>query len=123
MKLVIDKLGLVTHAELDVRPLTVFFGPNNTNKTWVAYCLYGLARYLIIGSAPPGKYLLPALSIEPSAAEAAIDAAIQRATSRVPGDSDTVRFSVSRKDLIKDVRGAVAFRFSRDRIYDLLRLD
>jgi hypothetical protein len=123
MKLVIDKLGLVTHAEIDVRPLTVFFGPNNTNKTWVAYCLYGLARHLMVGSPPPGNYLLPVLSIEPSEAEAAIDAAVQRAISRIPKDSDTVRFSVSRKDLIKDVRGAVAFRFSPDRIYDLLRLD
>ncbi len=46
MKLKIEKLGRIQHAELDVRPLTVLIGPNNTNKTWTAYVLYGLLQSL-----------------------------------------------------------------------------
>ena len=44
MDLILDKLGRIEHAEIEIRPLTVFVGENNTNKTWAAYCLYGLAR-------------------------------------------------------------------------------
>lgn len=44
MKLKIEKLGRIQKAELDVRPLTVLIGPNNTNKTWTAYALYGLVQ-------------------------------------------------------------------------------
>ena len=43
MKLIVNKLGRIDHAEIDVRNLTVFVGPNGTNKTWTAYALYGLA--------------------------------------------------------------------------------
>lgn len=46
MRLGIRNLGRIAHAELDIRPLTIFVGPNNTNKTWAAYCLYGLAQRL-----------------------------------------------------------------------------
>ncbi len=44
MKLVVSKLGGIAQAELDIRPLTVFVGPNNTNKTWTAYSLYALLQ-------------------------------------------------------------------------------
>ncbi|WP_309896169.1 AAA family ATPase [Archangium sp.] len=46
MKLKIEKLGRIRSAEIDVRPLTVLIGPNNTNKTWTAYALYGLLQFL-----------------------------------------------------------------------------
>lgn len=45
MKLKIEKLGRIRSAEIDVRPLTVLIGPNNTNKTWTAYVLYGLLQF------------------------------------------------------------------------------
>ena len=51
MDLILDKLGRIEHAEIEIRPLTVFVGENNTNKTWAAYCLYGLARHLTFGVA------------------------------------------------------------------------
>ena len=44
MKLKIEKLGRIRSADIDVRPLTVLIGPNNTNKTWTAYALYGLLQ-------------------------------------------------------------------------------
>ncbi|WP_073562252.1 AAA family ATPase [Archangium sp. Cb G35] len=46
MKLKIEKLGRIQRAEIDVRPLTVLIGPNNTNKTWTAYAMYGLLQFL-----------------------------------------------------------------------------
>jgi len=45
-KLRVQNLGRIKDAELSIRPLTVFVGPNNTNKTWTAYALYGLAQRL-----------------------------------------------------------------------------
>ena len=43
MKLTLHNLGRIKFGEIDIRPLTVLVGPNNTNKTWCAYTLYGLA--------------------------------------------------------------------------------
>lgn len=51
MKVQILNLGLIKCAEIDLKPLTIFVGPNNTGKTWVAYVLgailgrYGWERY------------------------------------------------------------------------------
>ncbi|RKG58468.1 ATP-binding protein [Corallococcus sp. CA054B] len=42
MKLTVHKLGRITDAELDIRPLTVFSGHNGTNKTWLAWALFEL---------------------------------------------------------------------------------
>lgn len=49
MKLTVHKLGRIEDAEIDIRPLTVFIGPNGTNKTWTAYALYGLMRTFAAG--------------------------------------------------------------------------
>jgi hypothetical protein len=46
MELIVKKLGRLKEARLDIKPLTVFVGPNHTNKTWTAYSLYGIARNL-----------------------------------------------------------------------------
>ena len=35
-------LGKIKETTLDLRPLTVIIGPNNSNKTYIAYSLYGL---------------------------------------------------------------------------------
>ena len=39
MKAHIRNLGAVTQAEIDLKPLTIFVGSNNTGKTWTAYAL------------------------------------------------------------------------------------
>ena len=41
MKLTVEHLGRIRSAEFDLRPLTVFVGENNTNKSWAAYAAYG----------------------------------------------------------------------------------
>jgi len=41
-KRVLWNLGSIKEAEVDLRPLTVIIGPNNSNKTYIAYSIYGL---------------------------------------------------------------------------------
>src|SRR5712692_2920010 len=51
MKVSVRNLGVIKEAEIDLKPFTVFIGPNNAGKTWLAYALagvlgsYGLEKY------------------------------------------------------------------------------
>ncbi len=42
MKIEICNLNDISRAEIDLRPLTIFIGPNNMGKTWIAYILSGI---------------------------------------------------------------------------------
>lgn len=42
MKITFSNLGKIKKTTLDLRPLTVIIGPNNSNKTYIAYSIYGL---------------------------------------------------------------------------------
>ncbi|MDB9398306.1 AAA family ATPase [Microcystis aeruginosa] len=42
IKIKLLNLGSIKEAEVDLRPLTVIIGPNNSNKTYIAYSIYGL---------------------------------------------------------------------------------
>ena len=44
MKIKFYNLGTIKETELDLRPLTVIIGPNNSNKTYIAYSVYGLLQ-------------------------------------------------------------------------------
>lgn len=53
MKVTVRNLGPIKEeAHIDLKPLTVFIGPNNAGKTWLAYALAG-----IFGSYGMGKYV------------------------------------------------------------------
>lgn len=39
MKITVHNLGLVKEAEIDLKPLTIFVGPNNSGKSWLVYTL------------------------------------------------------------------------------------
>lgn len=43
MKITFSNLGAIKKTTLDLRPLTVIIGPNNSNKTYIAYSIYGLS--------------------------------------------------------------------------------
>ncbi|HVB61789.1 MAG TPA: ATP-binding protein [Ktedonobacteraceae bacterium] len=52
MKISVRNLGVIREeANIDLKPLTVFIGPNNSGKTWLAYALAG-----IFGDYGSGKY-------------------------------------------------------------------
>ena len=62
MKVNVHHLGVIQQAEIDLKPLTLFIGPNNAGKTWTAYALaailgrYGQSRYrqaYAAGDLPP----------------------------------------------------------------------
>lgn len=42
MRVKVENLGNIRSGEIEVKPLTIFIGPNNTGKTYSAYCLYGI---------------------------------------------------------------------------------
>jgi ABC-type Mn2+/Zn2+ transport system ATPase subunit len=46
VKLEFRNLGTIAKTTLDLRPLTVIIGPNNTSKTYLAYCVHGLLSSL-----------------------------------------------------------------------------
>jgi AAA15 family ATPase/GTPase len=51
MKVLIQNLGILKKAEIELKPLTIFVGPNNTGKSWTAYTMssvlghYGWREY------------------------------------------------------------------------------
>jgi energy-coupling factor transporter ATP-binding protein EcfA2 len=42
MRVTVRNLGVINEAEIDLKPLTIFVGPNNSGKTWLAYTIAGL---------------------------------------------------------------------------------
>ena len=44
MKFKLNKVGLIDHAEIELKSLTIICGENNTGKTYVTYALYGFLR-------------------------------------------------------------------------------
>jgi predicted ATPase len=46
MKFTFANLGTIKKTTLDLRPLTLLIGPNNSSKTYMAYSIYGVFKYL-----------------------------------------------------------------------------
>lgn len=46
LKLTVENLARIRRAEVEIKPLTIFFGKNNTNKSYMAHVVYGLYKYL-----------------------------------------------------------------------------
>jgi AAA15 family ATPase/GTPase len=46
MKITLHNLGSIKETVLDLRPLTVIIGPNNSNKTYISYSIYGLWKFM-----------------------------------------------------------------------------
>ena len=42
-----SNLGAIKATEMELRPLTIIIGPNNSNKTYIAYTVYGLLHELL----------------------------------------------------------------------------
>lgn len=57
LRLVIDNLGPIGHAEVSLRPLTVLIGRNNTGKTYLAQALYAARRAARNGRRNPSEPL------------------------------------------------------------------
>ncbi|MBF0566300.1 MAG: hypothetical protein HQK89_13775, partial [Nitrospirae bacterium] len=42
LKIHVSNLGIIKKADIELKPLTIFAGPNNTNKTWLSSLIYGV---------------------------------------------------------------------------------
>lgn len=124
-RLHVENLGRIEHAELGIRPLTVFVGPNNTNKTWTAYALYGLAQRL---SAPQGpsdsvrvEEVVEAVEIDPALREN-IGRRAARFGSLMAGAmrGTTVVDRVLRAELLENVRYPTRLTLGRNGLRPLL---
>lgn len=129
MKLHVRKLGQINEAELDIRRLTVFVGKNNTNKTWVAYALYGLLRNLTwrTGELASVRAAGPTMmKIRPDATRAKLEELAEREIARLPmpmaNDADAVELEVSRRGLLEFVHEPVTFALNEKYLGKLLRL-
>ncbi len=52
MELGVTDFGPIARAKIDLRPLTVFVGPSNTGKSYLAMLIYALQRYLSVRQFP-----------------------------------------------------------------------
>jgi AAA ATPase domain len=105
----IANLGRIQSADFDLKPLTVFVGKNNTNKTWTAYALYGILRsmtWFMRSGFSTAEQVLPSCEQLDSAVEG-----IARRTAKVladraqPAEQDgqqSFTLEVTREDVLKD---------------------
>ena len=56
-KLTVDGFGKIEHAEVDVRPLTLFVGPNNSGKSYLASLIWGIVAMHATLEIPQGSEL------------------------------------------------------------------
>ncbi|MBX7046308.1 MAG: ATP-binding protein [Ignavibacteria bacterium] len=47
MKFSFKNIGVLNDSELSLKPLTIILGPNNTNKTYLSYNIYGIFQYIL----------------------------------------------------------------------------
>ena len=52
IELEVSNFGPIVEAKIDLRPLTVFVGPSNTGKSYLAILIYALHRYFTGGLWP-----------------------------------------------------------------------
>ncbi len=45
MRINVKNLGMIQDADIDLKPLTIFIGPNNSGKTWLAYTIAGILSF------------------------------------------------------------------------------
>jgi hypothetical protein len=134
VKLTLENLGRIRTADLEIKPLTVFIGKNNT-KTWSAYALYGILRSLTIFQR---SGFTPSIQLAPSCSplDAAIEEVAQRAALRLAEEvanapqsgtaQQLVTLDVKREEILQaaDFGGTPCrFTLSEDKLATVLAVD
>jgi len=122
VELHVANLGRIKEANLDIRPLTVFIGPNHTNKTWTAYALYGIALNLarIEFSARRNVGFVPGSDLH-SAVESAAGRLMDVLTA---APASEVRAQITRNDVVRDLAPSkLSFCLNEEGIGSILSLD
>lgn len=88
MKVEISNLGILENAQIDLKPLTVFIGPNGSGKTWAAYTLSA-----IFGEGGYRNYLKAYLEGDTQQKYPILDTAIQQLFKEGNAQIDTIQFA------------------------------
>ena len=120
MKLIVDKLGPIDHAEIDVRNLTVFVGPNGTGKTWTAHALYGMAclvtRWRFVQIVPRTFLSQQLFDLTKAAADRVLARLGDHSVSEIGTEID-------RKDILGAIDRDVEFELDEGMIAEVLQVD
>lgn len=88
MKITIRNLGVIKKAEINLKPLTILVGPNNSGKTWLAYTLAS-----IFGPYAFSKYLKTTEEREVPPFFSPIDKAVEQITNKGSAVFDLLQFA------------------------------
>jgi predicted ATP-dependent endonuclease of OLD family len=88
MKVSIRNLGIIKEAQIDLKPFTVFIGPNNAGKTWLAYALSG-----ILGQYGCGRYTKAYIENTVKETYPPLDAAVQQVLDNGIAKIDLIQFA------------------------------
>lgn len=88
MKIEVRNLGVITEAQIDLKPLTIFVGPNNAGKTWLAYTLAG-----ILGDYGREKYVKAYINGSVQDTYPSLEATIQQVLAEGNAKFDIVQFA------------------------------
>ena len=58
LQLEVSNFGPIVQANIDLRPLTVFVGPSNTGKSYLAVLIYALHKHFSTDNWMPGRYFV-----------------------------------------------------------------
>ena len=133
-RLDIKDFGPISSASIDVRPLTVFVGPSNTGKSWLAILLYALhrcfggrGRFLRPGFRPFGRAAAASAPLAASIRESLTDwlsaAPDEESSSAPPPDvAALVRSTLERsQDLDRSLREEMRRCYGVSGLDDLVR--
>ena len=138
-RLGIRDFGPIEHADVEFRPLTVFVGPGNTGKSYLATLIYALHRYFAVEGDPcrwesrrlvPGQRALDrwpdgTLASELPSELASWTSAVAEHDDmpRLPGSVvEAVRSEVERADRVNDpLRAEIVRSFGAESIAELVR--
>lgn len=101
MKIKIKNLGIIEQAEINIKPLTVFVGENNTGKTWTAYLLAA-----IFGVEGYRKYLETQLDLKNDFNYLPLEEAVEQLIKEGNAQLDLVDFSQKYRE--KYINGVAA---------------
>jgi hypothetical protein len=78
-KISVENLGPIVKGEVDLRPLTIFIGPSNTGKSFLATMIYALAQLFYPPSQDHISFMVPSARRGPTRSLGQVDAEVVQA--------------------------------------------
>jgi predicted ATPase len=114
----IRHLGKIERATLDIKPITLLVGENNTNKSWTAYSIYALLKAISSENRTAQNYArVSTKSLAGHIRELASEAA--RKIEKAPS-SATLDFEYSRESILKLIESDIRLTIRRSDLAKIL---